>query len=107
MQKAVLRMVFICMAFGVTTAFAESMRVEDGHSSHDFGVGGWTQNYATKSVGSGVSGISRGDRGDGNNFTQGVGDEHVRVLGPLLRDSECIFVSKGPPGGASWGPGCK
>ncbi len=98
-----------CLA--ATWASAAGIRVNDGHSAADFGVGGWTQNFAAKPFASGavsvVSGAADETFDPALDFA-GRGLASSRGWPAWLRaDADCVFVSSTTAAGHPWRPSCK
>ncbi len=111
MRKMTFGAAFTFACIGVTCASATSLRVNDGHSVGDFGVGGWTQNFSAKPfTGGGVSVQS--------SPVQEVVDFHATLTRRELTDwrhpplwlpsdDDCLFVSSPTSAGHRWRPSCK
>jgi hypothetical protein len=112
----VMRFIFgatlVVACLSVTLASADDIHKSDGHSTADFGVGGWTMSY-------GVGGWAQGSKAFGNGADSFVASSATKdgVFNiptgerPLpLRsrpDSDCVFVAEYTPAGTVWRPGCK
>jgi hypothetical protein len=119
---------FACLA---GTAASAGVIVEHGHSATSLGgggwsggngVGGWKGNYSAKAATGQTNSVSFGTTSSATfgttssatfgttkgpvTFNLGRRDFERRELTELLRDPDCIFVSK-KINGARWRPGCK
>ncbi len=100
---------FACLA--ATWASAASIRIDDGHSAADFGVGGWTQNFTARPFASGavsvVSGAADEKLDAASDFAGRDLASSRRWPAWLRADADCVFVSSPTAAGHLWRPACK
>ena len=111
MRKMTFGAAFTFACIGVTCASATNLRVIDGHSVGDFGVGGWTQNFSVKPLAGGAISVAPGPLNE-------VVDYHPTLTRRdltdwrhpprwLPSDADCLFASSPTSAGHRWRPSCK
>jgi hypothetical protein len=100
MRKVQLSTVLAFACLNAAPASATGVRVNDGHTAADFGVGGWTEHSSGKPFAGGAVSV-------GPSVTNEVVDFHSSLPPRLRADAGCIFVSSPTAAGHRWRPACK
>jgi hypothetical protein len=97
---------FACL--GVARASAETLRINDGHAAAEFGVGGWTQHNAARTVASGGASVAKSQTvvSGSDRVFRGLQD-FDRRLHWLGADSDCLAPPTMAAADRPWRQGCK